>query len=224
VEGDQVADAAATADPADKAGVRVTGHAGPASGAATPVTPPTVPAADAVDAEDADLVTIGVAVPIPEPYGAELQKWRESFRDPMARAIPTHVTLLPPTAVRRSALEEIEEHLVGAAAEGRSFPMVLQGTDTFRPISPVTFVRVAQGTEECTKSEELVRSGPLERELKFPYHPHVTVAHELPDEVLSDAESTLAGYEARFVVTGFALYEHGTDGVWRVRRYFPYEG
>lgn len=215
VEGDQVADTAGTADAA--------GTSGPASGGPVPA-PPTLVAAGAAGADPAELVTIGVAVPIPEPYGAELQKWRESFRDPMARSIPTHVTLLPPTAVRRSALAEIEEHLVRAAAEGRSFPMVLQGTDTFRPISPVTFVRVAQGTEECTKSEELVRSGPLERELKFPYHPHVTVAHELPDEVLSDAESTLAGYEARFVVTGFALYEHGTDGVWRVRRYFPYEG
>ena len=169
-------------------------------------------------------VTIGVAVPIPEPYGAELQKWRESFRDPLALAIPTHVTLLPPTEVPVAALAGIEEHLGRAAAAGRPFPMVLQGTDTFRPISPVTFVRVAQGAEECTATEELVVAGPLARELKFPYHPHVTVAHELPDEALSDAESTLAGYEARFVVTGFALYEHGADGVWRVRRYFPYEG
>jgi 2'-5' RNA ligase len=169
-------------------------------------------------------VVIGVAVPIPEPYGAELQKWRESFRDPMARAIPTHVTLLGPTEVRRAALQEIEEHLERAASAAHAFPMLLQGTDTFRPVSPVTFVRVAQGAEECAKSEALVRSGPLERETKFPYHPHVTVAHELPDEILTDAETRLAEYEARFLVTGFALYEHGVDGVWRVRRYFPYSG
>lgn len=172
----------------------------------------------------ADTVTIGVAVPIPEPFGSELQKWRESFHDPMARAIPTHVTLLPPTAVERADLAGIEDHLAAAAAAGRPFPMVLHGTDTFRPISPVTFVKVAAGAGECAATEALVRSGVLAREARFPYHPHVTVAHELPDDVLTRAQEILAGYEARFLVTGFALYLHGDDGVWRVRRSFPYGG
>jgi len=171
---------------------------------------------------DDTVVTIGVAVPIPEPYGTELQKWRESFHDPMARAIPTHVTLLPPTEIHRADLTQIEDHLGKAAAAGHPFPMVLQGTGTFRPVSPVTFVNVAQGAEECARTEALVRSGILARELRFPYHPHVTVVHELPDAVLERAESILAGYEARFLITGFALYEHGLDGVWRVRRDFPY--
>lgn len=211
--GDRVTDAAGHDS---RTGAAVVSDAVVSEPAAVPAVPGEAPAAGHV--------VIGVSIPIPEPYGAELQKWRESFRDPMARAIPTHVTLLPPTEVGRAALAEIEEHLGHVAAAGRPFGMVLQGTDTFRPVSPVTFVRVAQGVEECTASEELVRSGPLARELKFPYHPHVTVAHELPDEFLSDAESTLAGYEARFPVTGFALYEHGTDGVWRVRRFFPYGG
>jgi 2'-5' RNA ligase len=171
-----------------------------------------------------DTVTIGVAVPIPEPFGSELQKWRESFHDPMARAIPTHVTLLPPTEVGRADLAGVEDHLARSAVRGRPFPMLLQGTDTFRPISPVTFVRVAAGAEQCAATEALVRSGVLAREARFPYHPHVTVAHELPDDVLSRAQEILAGYEARFLVSGFALYLHGDDGVWRVRRYFPYGG
>ena len=41
----------------------------------------------------------GVAVTIPEPWSATLQRAREDFGDPMAAAIPPHVTLLPPTAV-----------------------------------------------------------------------------------------------------------------------------
>ncbi|GAA1977617.1 2'-5' RNA ligase family protein [Catenulispora subtropica] len=180
--------------------------------------------AQGADARGPDTVTIGVAVPIPEPFGSELQKWRESFHDPMARAIPTHVTLLPPTEVGRADLADIEDHLAKAASLGHPFPMLLQGTDTFRPISPVTFVRVAMGAEQCAATEALVRSGVLAREARFPYHPHVTVAHELPEDVLGRAQEILAGYEARFLVTGFALYLHGDDGVWRVRRYFPYGG
>lgn len=173
-------------------------------------------------ARGADTVIIGVAVPIPEPFGSELQKWRESFHDPMALAIPTHVTLLPPSEFERAELADIEDHLAAVAAAGRRFSMLLKGTGTFRPISPVTFVQVAQGAEECAATEARVRSGVLARESRFPYHPHVTVAHELPEDVLSRAEDILAGYEARFPVTGFALYLHGDDGVWRVRRVFPY--
>ena len=176
----------------------------------------------AVGTRGADTVTIGVAVPVPEPYGTELQKWRESFHDPMALAIPTHVTLLPPSEVERQDLPGIEDHLAKAASSGRPFSMLLKGTGTFRPISPVTFVRVAQGAEECAATEALVRSGILAGEARFPYHPHVTVAHELPEESLSRAQEALAGYEARFPITGFALYLHGDDGVWRVRRLFPY--
>src|SRR6478672_9495205 len=44
-------------------------------------------------------LTIGVAVGIPEPYATELREWRHKFGDPMASAIPPHVTLLPPTEV-----------------------------------------------------------------------------------------------------------------------------
>jgi 2'-5' RNA ligase len=169
-------------------------------------------------------VTIGVAVPIPEPYGTELQKWRESFNDPLAKAIPTHVTLLPPTEIARADFPAVEEHLAKAAAAGHTFPMHLQGTGTFRPVSPVTYVNVAEGAEECARLEADVRSGILGRETRFAYHPHVTVVHELPDDILELAEGILGGYDARFLITGFAVYEHGADGFWRIRRSFPFGG
>jgi 2'-5' RNA ligase len=53
------------------------------------------------------------------------------------------------------------------------------------------------------------------RELDFNYHPHVTVAHHLPDEALDRAFAELAGYEVRFIVDAVHLYEHGEDAVWR---------
>ncbi len=61
-------------------------------------------------------------------------------------------------------------------------------------------------------------------ELTYPYHPHVTVAHDLPDDVLDRAFSQLADYAAQFDVTAFSLYEHGADQVWRPRRSFPVGG
>lgn len=166
--------------------------------------------------------TIGVAIPIPDPYGLELQRWRESFGDPLARSIPTHITLLPPTEVAAAALPEIEEHLRVIADGERGFPIRLRGTATFRPVSPVVFVAVADGIGACERVEGRVRSGPLARDLPFPYHPHVTVAHHLPEEVLDRAFKELALYEADFTVWGFSLYEHGADGVWRPRRDFAF--
>lgn len=166
--------------------------------------------------------TIGVSVAIPEPWGRQLQAWRAGFGDPMARAIPTHVTLLPPTEVEESALGEIEAHLRRVAAAERPFPMILRGTGTFRPTSPVVFIQVARGIPDCERLEQAVRSGPLLRGLHFPYHPHVTVAHHLPDAVLDRAFDKLSGYEASFTVDGFSLYQHGDDEIWRPRRAFPF--
>ncbi|WP_433329073.1 2'-5' RNA ligase family protein [Spirillospora sp. CA-294931] len=167
------------------------------------------------------LRTIGVAVPIPDPYGAELQRLRAAFGDPLAHAIPTHVTLVPPTDVEEPALEEIDEHLRAIAATERPFPIKLRGTGTFRPVSPVVFVALADGIGGCERLQARVQSGPLAAlPLAFPYHPHVTVAHHLPEEVMDRAFKELAGYEADFVVWGFSLYEHGLDGVWRPQRDF----
>jgi 2'-5' RNA ligase len=163
-----------------------------------------------------------VAVSIPDPYGTELQRWRESFGDPLARSIPTHITLMPPIPVADTALGVIAEHLMEVAAAERSFPIVLSGTGTFRPVSPVVFIALADGIAGCERIEAKVRSGPLACALRFPYHPHVTVAHDLADEMLDRAFKELAHYTARFSVCGFALYEHGPDGVWRPQREFPF--
>jgi 2'-5' RNA ligase len=169
--------------------------------------------------------TIGVAIAIPEPHGRELQSWREQFGDPAARKIPSHVTLLPPTVVSEDELPAIEEHLLAAAAASEPFAIHLRGTGTFRPSSPVVFVPLAEGISACELLEARVRSGPLgRRELEFAYHPHVTVAHDLPDAALDRAFDELAGYDARFGVWGFSLYAHGVDGVWRPQRDFAFAG
>jgi 2'-5' RNA ligase len=166
--------------------------------------------------------TIGVALAVPEPYCSELQAHRESFGEALAASIPAHITLLPPTPVPADDLDLVEEHLRKVAVGERSFEIHLRGTGTFHPVSPVVFVSVAVGISDCERVEQAVRSGPLARELLFPYHPHVTVAHDLPAAVLEHAFDTLANYDVRFPVAGFSLYEHGTDGVWRPQRDFMF--
>lgn len=164
---------------------------------------------------------IGVAVPVPQPWGEELEGWRASLGDPQAHAIPAHITLLPPTSVPEVGLAAVEEHLAAAAAAVAPFEVHLRGTGSFRPVSPVVFVALASGIAGCERLESGVRSGPLDRDAEFPYHPHVTVAHDLPDDVLDEAYEALAGFSARFTAAEFCLYVHGDDGVWHVRSRFP---
>ncbi|MEV6650447.1 2'-5' RNA ligase family protein [Streptomyces sp. NPDC051219] len=169
-------------------------------------------------------VTLGVSIAVPEPYGSLLQELRAGFGDPAAHGIPTHVTLLPPTQVDESALPEIRTHLAQVAAVGRAFTMRLSGTGTFRPLSPVVYVQVVEGASSCDWLQKQIRAagGPLPRELQFPYHPHVTVAHGIAEEAMDRAYAELADYEASWTSNGFALYEQGTDGIWRKLRDYPF--
>ena len=164
----------------------------------------------------------GVAIGLPEPCTSELQSWRERLGDPNAAGIPPHVTLLPPTSLHDDDLERVEEHLRQVAAGGQSFEMHLRGTGTFRPVSPVVFVALARGIADCEQLEAQVRSGPLARSTSFPYHPHVTVAHDLEEPALDEAYEALASYDARFTVWGFTLFEQGPDKVWRPQRDFAF--
>lgn len=165
-------------------------------------------------------IRIGVAISVPEPYGPVLQHARAMLGDPLAGDIPPHITLLGPTVVEPAELAEVSAHLERASHTARPFVLHLRGTGSFRPVSPVVFIQVVEGIGECERLESTVRSGPLAQALRFNYHPHVTVAHEVPEAALDQAFVDLAGFEARFVVSAIQFYEHGDDCVWRpVRDY-----
>jgi 2'-5' RNA ligase len=168
-------------------------------------------------------LTIGVSVAVPEPWATEIQDLRAGYGDPRARAIPTHVTLLPPTELAEEQLVGVDGHLRRAAAGWRPFVMALRGSGTFRPVSPVVYLRVEEGMRECRELEAAVRRGPLAREVEFPYHPHVTVVHGLGEAVMDRAGAELRGYRAEFVVRGFSLHVLGEDGVWRPRFQYRFE-
>jgi 2'-5' RNA ligase len=167
--------------------------------------------------------TIGILLTIPEPYGAELRARRAGYGDPQAAVAPAHVTLLPPTEIDSGAVPKVAEHLSAVAARSRPFRMRLRGTGTFRPVSRVVFIRIAQGLPECVALEARVRSGLLDRELQFPFHPHVTVAHDLGEAQLDAACRDLADYTAEFDLAGFGLYEQGPDGTWREASFYPFK-
>ena len=127
-----------------------------------------------------ETTVLGIVVPIPEPWAQLLVDWRSKVGDPQASLVPPHVTLLPPTEVAVADRAAISAHLAEVARCHPPFDMHLSGTGTFPPVSDVVFVAVARGIGNCELLATDVRRGPLARALSFPYHPHVTVAHDVP--------------------------------------------
>lgn len=172
----------------------------------------------------AEIVLLGVAIAIPQPHATVLTNWRREIGDPAADLVWPHVTLLPPTPVPVAAMADVERHLTEVAAAGEPFLMHLSGTGTFRPTSPVVFIQISRGVGDCELLEKAIRQGPLERDLDYPYHPHVTVAHEIPDSALDEAYDGLAGFVARFPVGRFGLFSRDPGGHWRWRTEFELGG
>jgi 2'-5' RNA ligase len=170
------------------------------------------------------VTTIGVSVEVPEPWGTELQDYRVRLGDPTAGGIPTHITLLPPLDVDDDLLPVIQQHLEGVAEKASPFDVQLRGTGTFRPVSPVVFVNVVQGISACELLASAVRQGPLAVEARFPYHPHVTVAHHLDESLLDRAFEELESFDCQFTADHFALYVHEDGSGWTPVRHFALGG
>jgi 2'-5' RNA ligase len=168
---------------------------------------------------------IGVAIDIPEPWGAELTRARADAGDPQAEYVPAHVTLLGPTEVETRLLPAVEQHLEAVAAAQAPFTIQLRGTGTFRPITEVVFVTLAVGISECELLAGAIAAAEgVHRTSKFPYHPHVTVAQDVPAPALDKVFANLSDFSALFDVVSFTLFSHGGEGPWRRRRDFPLSG
>ena len=168
-----------------------------------------------------DVTMVGVSIPVPAPFGPQLQARRESYGDPLATTTPAHITLLGPTEVPAEELGDLADHLRTAARSVDPFVVVLRGTGTFRPVSDVVFVQVARGIAACEQLEQAIGKGRWGAELAFPYHPHVTVAHDVTEAELDRAFDELAQFVATFEVRGFHLYVKDDGGSWVPVREFP---
>jgi len=163
-----------------------------------------------------------VAIELPEPWRGELHRWRERLGDPAAEHIVPHITLVTPLVLPAAERALLVEHLQKVAESTAPFLVHLHGSASFRPVSDVVFVPLVAGGEDCERLQQLVRNGPLLPEPRFPYHPHVTVVHDVSSEQLDRAEAELADYDAHFLVTGFSLFEQGAGGHWFPAREFPF--
>lgn len=169
--------------------------------------------------------SIGVAIEVPLEYRESLRAMRlRAEGEAAAEIIPPHITLVPPTQLPTWNLTPVLHHLDRVARSVAPFQVVLQGAGTFRPVTEVVFAALVEGEPECIELQRRAQAGPLDAELAFPYHPHVTVAQNVEPDALDRAADELAGFRAQFRVGTFVLYELGPDEVWHTIRTFTLGG
>ncbi len=166
---------------------------------------------------------LGVLVAIPEPWVTQLTELRLRLGDLQGAMVPAHITLLPPIPVPTDQRVEVIRHLRSVAQRYQPFRITLRGVDSFRPASPVAFLTVEEGAENCAMLAEDVRTGPLDVPLRFPYHPHVTLVQDVGDPAIDLALDAAAGFEASWVVPGFRLDRVEESGTYSSMALFDFE-
>jgi len=164
------------------------------------------------------MARLGVVVMLPEPVAAHVQAWRRALREPFRDAIAPHLTLVPPQQVPDDRLADAVALVDRAATTVPPTVVELDGADSFLPSGPVAYLRVVRGAGTLATLERRLRTSPLDRRT-YDFHPHVTLAQDLPPGEIERAVSDLAGFRAAFGVDHLWLMAEtegaGGGRVWR---------
>ncbi|WP_134322713.1 2'-5' RNA ligase family protein [Cumulibacter soli] len=168
-----------------------------------------------VGLDEAQVVTLGLSIPIPAPYDEQLRAVRRRAGDALADLVAPHITLVPPTPVRRQDVETLLSRVRERCAQHRAFLVRLRGTGSFRPVSDVVFVAVADGIAGCEQlAADLLDMEGLRITRSFPYHPHVTIAQDVDEQALDAAFERLENFRADLRVDAVSVHRQESDGSW----------
>ncbi|HEV2198466.1 MAG TPA: 2'-5' RNA ligase family protein [Bryobacteraceae bacterium] len=140
---------------------------------------------------------------------------RELVADCEARA---HLTVLPPRPMEGS-VEDATRGLFHGVQDFQPILVELGGVELF-PESRVIYVSVKTGQAELERMHDALNTGGMAFEEPFPYHPHITLAQDLPPEsiaaVLDRARSHWNNWPhpRSFVVEKLTLVQNSLGNRW----------
>jgi len=119
-----------------------------------------------------------LVVYIPDPLARFLDDLREEL---VPACLPrAHVTILPPRPVSVDIAEAIE-HVRTLVTGFAPFDIVAGEVKTF-PSTDVIYISIQQGETELREVNHALNRGPLSFQDPFLYHPHITLAQNLPPD------------------------------------------
>jgi len=117
-----------------------------------------------------------LVVYIPEPLAGFLDDLRkELVPDCLPRA---HVTILPPRPLQAGTDAAIEQARIVAGGFA-PFDIATGEVEIF-PTTDVIYIGIQSGERELREMYRALNQGPLAFREPFPYHPHITLAQNLP--------------------------------------------
>jgi 2'-5' RNA ligase len=105
--------------------------------------------------------------------GEFVEKVRKELQ-PELPHLAAHVTLLPPRGLKESeaaALETLER----SCRAVEPFEVSLGEVETFIPVTPTVFIRVAHAAYRMRELHDLLNTGGLACSEEWPYMPHLTI-------------------------------------------------
>lgn len=113
------------------------------------------------------------------PVGEFIEKLRRELHPDLPH-LPAHITILPPRVLTNAGQERNPEAIAletitQLCREVDPFEIVLGEVETFVPVTPTVFIRVAHGAYRLRELHERLNRGILICEEQWPYMPHLTV-------------------------------------------------
>ena len=153
---------------------------------------------------------------IPDPLARFLDELRVALT-PGAKP-RAHVTILPP----RPLHSELKDAVRQMAEESRSVHpfRVEMGEIQVFDASHVVYLEITHGANELRELYTLLNRGALAYKENFPYHPHITIAQDIPPDeaprLAIIAKERWAGYQGPrgFSVTSLSFVQHVAPSIW----------
>ncbi len=104
--------------------------------------------------------------------------------------LPAHLTILPPRRLRGSEIMALET-LEDICSQVEPFEVTLGDVETFVPVTPTVFIRVAQGAYRMRELHDRLNTQELAAQEEWPYMPHLTIV-KISSEELAQQAYTIA--------------------------------
>jgi len=111
--------------------------------------------------------------------------------------LPAHLTILPPRHLRGSEISALEI-LEDICSQAEPFEVVLGDAETFVPVTPTVFIRVAQAAYRMRELHDRLNTQALQAEEEWPYMPHLTIVKLSSEELAQQAFITARDRWAQF--------------------------
>ncbi len=149
--------------------------------------------------------TLGVVIPVPAPHRETLRTWRREYGGEATEPIAPHITLISGSYL--NTWEKAATQVRRVAAASKPFEIRLGPAQSFRPKSDVVFLPLERGADECWALHQQLLGDALRHESDFAYHPHVTIAQNVPAAQLDAAQADLKDVQITFEVESIELFD-----------------